>query len=1060
MIMAEKRSVIMQIENVVNKNIDARNGNAQTESVGISDYIRDDVKSDCEKKAATVSASNSVDMSDTIYGKPQNKKDSKDKNIAEDMIDESSQSTENRRNEMVVVANTTTTDDYNSAKDDGYDVIVTETDKIKAVLAKAGVDICIYGDSLSEEQLSDTTGNVAVATMISNQLKTYDVPATDENISDCQNAIMQAKQLENISQDTKAYMVKNAMQPTISNVYKATYSSMQGAAAQQNTKYEISDAQFENLKPQIYEILNDAKIEPNEENINQCRWLLNNQLDVTPENILLADKIDGIALNTGKTDDTFYAKSVAEAIALGGKAIDATMSQDGLVTDCAIKAENVLKEATPEDVISLETEKEPVTIENLAIAIETRKSQSDKSGSGKNNSNGNSRDTEQYNSSPDMIRAQRKLEEARLYMTAEANLSLLKKGISIDTEPIERVVEQLREQENKYYRAIFSDDSIKAADERVSAYENVTEVFEQLKQQPAYVLQPDSDQKTVNEIYTDGQKLQQSFEKASQGYETLMTAPRADMGDSISKAFQNVDDILKDIGMDTIDENRRAVRILAYNNTDITEQNISRIKAVDEQVQRAFKDMTPAVTVEMIKKGISPLNMTMQEISDTARQIKSENPDEKEQKYSEFLWKLEKQNGITNEQRESYIGIYRLITQVEMSDGAVIGALINQGADITMKNLLTAVRTKGKNRMDYKIDDDFSGIDTTSKVTHIDVQIETAYNTNCLRDIMDVISPEKMDFATDERWLDMTPEQLKQAVWDAKEDKVLSERYAQEQIRQFKEAVSSPENAYAFLEKYDFKTTASNLMAATRIIKNPSESVKKLWERGDNAVIRKLLDDTLEQFSEAVKTPVELAKAQEELAETAAHVMDNMIIENKETGSLDIRQMKLLCSQLRMASGMAKQENYIVPVETSDGSVTGVNLRIVRGEDKKGFVDIFMEDSLNGRIAATFEVKENGVSGTIITSEDSTRVLLEKNISAFAENIGNAENGPADLRVVCMQDISAENFITGNNSKKTAEQKALDGNENKSYNVQTSRLYNIAEQFIVNISDMLDSDSQ
>ena len=1060
MIMAEKRSVIMQIENVVNKNIDARNGNAQTESVGISDYIRDDVKSDCEKKAATVSASNSVDMSDTIYGKPQNKKDSKDKNIAEDMIDESSQSTENRRNEMVVVANTTTTDDYNSAKDDGYDVIVTETDKIKAVLAKAGVDISIYGDSLSEEQLSDITGNVAVATMISNQLKTYDVPATDENISDCQNAIMQAKQLENISQDTKAYMVKNAMQPTISNVYKATYSSMQGAAAQQNTKYEISDAQFENLKPQIDEILNDAKIEPNEENINQCRWLLNNQLDVTPENILLADKIDGITLNTGKTDDTFYAKSVAEAIALGGKAIDATMSQDGLVTDCAIKAENVLKEATPEDVISLETEKEPVTIENLAIAIETRKSQSDKSGSGKNNSNGNSRDTEQYNSSPDMIRAQRKLEEARLYMTAEANLSLLKKGISIDTEPIERVVEQLREQENKYYRAIFSDDSIKAADERVSAYENVTEVFEQLKQQPAYVLQPDSDQKTVNEIYTDGQKLQQSFEKASQGYETLMTAPRADMGDSISKAFQNVDDILKDIGMDTIDENRRAVRILAYNNTDITEQNISRIKAVDEQVQRAFKDMTPAVTVEMIKKGISPLNMTMQEISDTARQIKSENPDEKEQKYSEFLWKLEKQNGITNEQRESYIGIYRLITQVEMSDGAVIGALINQGADITMKNLLTAVRTKGKNRMDYKIDDDFSGIDTTSKVTHIDVQIETAYNTNCLRDIMDVISPEKMDFATDERWLDMTPEQLKQAVWDAKEDKVLSERYAQEQIRQFKEAVSSPENAYAFLEKYDFKTTASNLMAATRIIKNPSESVKKLWERGDNAVIRKLLDDTLEQFSEAVKTPVELAKAQEELAETAAHVMDNMIIENKETGSLDIRQMKLLCSQLRMASGMAKQENYIVPVETSDGSVTGVNLRIVRGEDKKGFVDIFMEDSLNGRIAATFEVKENGVSGTIITSEDSTRVLLEKNISAFAENIGNAENGPADLRVVCMQDISAENFITGNNSKKTAEQKALDGNENKSYNVQTSRLYNIAEQFIVNISDMLDSDSQ
>lgn len=37
-----------------------------------------------------------------------------------------------------------------------------------------------------------------------------------------------------------------------------------------------------------------------------------------------------------------------------------------------------------------------------------------------------------------------------------------------------------------------------------------------------------------------------------------------------------------------------------------------------------------------------------------------------------------------------------------------------------------------------------------------------------------------------------------------------------------------------------------------------------------------------------------------------------------------------------------------------------------------------MEDNLKGRIAATFEAKENGVSGTIITSEDSTRALLEK----------------------------------------------------------------------------------
>ena len=45
---------------------------------------------------------------------------------------------------------------------DSY-TIITVTDKIKAVLAKAGVDISIYGYQLTEEQLQDITGNPAVA---------------------------------------------------------------------------------------------------------------------------------------------------------------------------------------------------------------------------------------------------------------------------------------------------------------------------------------------------------------------------------------------------------------------------------------------------------------------------------------------------------------------------------------------------------------------------------------------------------------------------------------------------------------------------------------------------------------------------------------------------------------------------------------------------------------------------------------------------------------------------------------------------------------------------------
>lgn len=1070
----------MQIENLINKSTDTKNTdtktiNDMTAGMRVSDYIKTDSSDNMSKKAAVVGSSNSVDMSDTIYARPQAKNEAGNNDgadMAENLLNDMNQTSENRRNDMIVTASTTTSDDYKAAKDDGYDVIVTETDKIKAVLAKAGVDISIYGDDLSREQLTDITGSQTEAAMLVNQMKAYDIPATDDNIKAGTDAIDRAKSITNISNETKAYLVRNNMNPTVSNVYKATYSSSQVQNYKQkvgitdNVKQlyddnqygdkgagsqgKISDELFDELKPQLKQILEEAHIDSSDENLNQCRWLIDEDIAVTPDNVLLANQIDGITAAGENVSSDFYARAVTEALAMGKKATDATMSQDGLTFDMAKKACDVLGEATADDIVTLESDNIPVTIENLSKLIAARGKDSAASQASANKAADN-----QITDSREarLVTAQRKLEEARLSMTAEANLSLIKKGVSIDTEPIERVVELLKQQENKYYGALFGDSSVEASDDRVRMYNNVCDIFNQMKQQPAYVLTLESADDTVYELYTAGKAMKQSLEAAASGYETLMTSPRADMGDSISKAFQNVDDILKELQIDTSESNRRAVRILAYNSTDITEDNIKQIKSVDEQVQRAFSDMTPAVTIEMIKRGISPLDMSMSDISETARRIKSENPDEKDEKFSEFLWKLEKKNEISEEERDSYIGIYRLISQVEQSDGAVIGSLVNQGADITMKNLLTAVRVRGKSAMDYKVDDTFAGVDSVSRGIKIDSQIESAYHTNCLRDVLDTLSPEKMEFVQYDSWLDMTPEQLRQAVYEADEDSALSEQYATEKLRQFNQAVSAPENVYAFLEKYDVKTTAVNLMAASRLMKNPSEAVRNLWERGDSATARALLDETLRRFSESVKNPKELAQAQETLADTAEHVMDSMIIEDRHTGSIDLRQMKLLCSQLRIASNMSRQENYIVPIETADG-VTGMKLRIVRGEDKRGLVDIFLEDKKCGRVAAYFEAKENSVSAMIVTDDEQTKKLFEDNITMFEAGISDGEQR-VRIDVALEHDISAKESMASDTKSATESEKQLDGSES----VQTTRLYHIAEQFIVNVQRVIAQDS-
>ena len=85
-----------------------------------------------------------------------------------------------------------------------------------------------------------------------------------------------------------------------------------------------------------------------------------------------------------------------------------------------------------------------------------------------------------------------------------------------------------------------------------------------------------------------------------------MTAPRRDLGDSIRKAFSNVDDILTDMSLDKTLENQRAVRILAYNRMEITAENIERVKEADKQVTAVIEKLTPKNVLQMIRDGLQP----------------------------------------------------------------------------------------------------------------------------------------------------------------------------------------------------------------------------------------------------------------------------------------------------------------------------------------------------------------------------------------------------------------------------------------------------------------------
>ena len=1020
-----------QIDAYINQNTESeKTSSAQmTKAEGVFAYVKN-------QETYRMTEQGSFYMPDAVYTRPEGKEE---KTVVEQLDSQIDMTAENRKNQMIVISNTASAQDMEEMGKEGFSgmdmdsrEILTVTDKIKAVLAKAGVDISIYGDDLSVEQLEQATGSSAVANQIARALKAADLPATDANVEEGTAAFEAAEAMLPLNDASKEYMLKNGWEPTIQNLYMAAHSGT-SSKSQQEFDYAAIEKQMER-------VIRNAGLKVSENTMNSCKWLIDKNIPLTTSNLKYLEGLNHLSeqLTTGtdeNLDMEYVLNRIVESVKDGKRPMDALLIDGFSNMDKAQAVMDTVISAQDADVAYCVNQQITLTVENLQEAIANREQEA------------GAEVSVEISASITFITAKRQLEETRLAMTVEANYALLKRGIAIDTKPLEQLVENLKGIEEQYYKDLLSQSGIEANEENVEIFSTTTRVVAEIKYQPAYVLQLDSSGDTLEHIHKAGSTLKTSMDAALQSYETLWTAPRRDMGDSIQKAFANVDDILTDLDLETNEFNQRAVRILAYNQTEITTENITQIKDVDMKMQKLFRNLTPSVTMELIRKGQNPLDMEIDELSQVVEDIQTEIGNKQEERFSKYLWKLEQNHEISKEERDSYIGIYRLIAQIEQTDGAAIGALLNQGSDITMKNLLTAMRSSRRS-MDYTVDDEFEGVSARTKSPRIDQQIMASYQTNCMKEAIDILSPEKL--AQIKEWEDMTPEQLLEALKNNQNEQTsaLEQQYHTQMVQEYNAVIAASDDVYAFLEKYDMKNSANNVLAVSRLLENPSNVFEVLFaENGKSQnyrqAIRQMKDMVMQRFGEAVKTPEEMAQAQETLAEVAERAMQTMIIENEPVSVKDIKDLRLMNQQLFLCKEKAKEESFLVPVQTGD-TVTGVSLKIVRGKENKGLVDIFFRGAMMGKVAASFEAKENSISGVIATIDEETRKFISDNIGLFVEKMNRESQESMDISVAYVSDLSMWQFEK-NTLSETGEVTP----------VQTKRLYNIAESFIQSVSELL-----
>ena len=870
---------------------------------------------------------------------------------------------------MTLLSHTMSQEDYAKACEDGFDpreldqnTAVTIVDKIKAELVRSGQQIAGYTDDIDMDTLAAAVGSDTLARSIEEQFRSADLPLTQENINELKSAWDMAASLKEPEEGAVSYLVDNGLEPEIWNLYVAENS---GAKVQNN------DVPQE-LQEQMDKVIADAGLTVNDENRQKAQWLVSADLALTTDTLQQLVELDGISYPV--TEDTF-AQAAAAAIAEGKSPMYANLGRQDTIYE---KADKMLQDWFSDA-------KWNATAENLA--------------------------------------ARKQLEEIRLRMTAEVNVKLLQSDFSIDTAPMEQLIEALRKAEAEVAGKYFPGES--QAVMKYETYTQAVQVASELPGLPAGVLGPYSLEQnaateTVSDFHKEGAAMQKAYEEAGERYETLMTAPRSDLGDSIRKAFSNVDDILTGMSLEKTSENQRAVRILAYNSMEITPENIEKVKEADRQVSAVVDRLTPKNVLQMIRDGVNPLEKTFNELESYF----SQNPqsyEEEVEDYSRFLYQLERKKDVTEEERKAYIGIYRMVHQVEREDGAAVGAVVNTGAELQFSTLLTAARSRRASHMDWKVSED----------TGLTQEIHLSEN--------NISEQIRMGMA-------------KEVLTEVSDDGESRAAYDREGLQQMREAGNTAPEAAELLQRGEVPVSASNLLAAQALMDDPAEMFGNLRRYREKYRQEKEVSQTVTDTGE-VPVGTETSELWEQLdqqnfAEDYRSMLQNTA-EDVETMSLeqadehlDVKQLQLVHKQLRLAESLQAKQEYFLPMYLGE-QLAGVHLILQQRAGAVGAVEIRVNAG-DMELEAHLQVKGDTIDGYLVGNTPEEVTKLEKTSDIFLERIQTDTS--ADWKAEKLPIVSSRDMTR----MAAGETKNADTIESR---IDTEQLYRLAKGFLQAVAD-------
>lgn len=646
-----------------------------------------------------------------------------------------------------------------------------------------------------------------------------------------------------------------------------------------------------------------------------------------------------------------------------------------------------------------------------------------------------------------IITERKNLEELRLKMTVEASALMIKNGINVEITGLSELVEELKNIEAKYVTNIFNETGTVVNDENISIFNETANYMEAFARIPSYVLGDvlnNNIEFNVEDITVEGAVKENILKSAQIAYDTLGTKPDRELGDSLKKAFTGIDKMLEDLELEDSTDNQRAIRILAYNEMIIDEKNINDIKKLDSEVTKLIDNLTPRTTAYLIANGINPLKTDIQTLNEELDKINENMDTDEVEKYSEYLWKLEKNKEISKEDKDAYIGVYRLIRMVEKGDRKAIGAVMKQGSEVTMRSLLTAARSLNNTGNDMIVDDSL-GLSDEVKLSdsNIDKQLDyfdsqsflerakkTTFDTigaNKAANNIEVNKSENNDTDTQTSDYDILRVEEVQSLQTISEETLLNiyedgTVVNNSNILGLAFYTMNGGKTYSKIKRIcDDEKVSGDLDKITKILDGTSNNAD-----GTN-VETEYYDLSRDTDGNSEVNTLDIDRLNAALNEMSGDIKEALM--NKS--HIDVKDIRSVNRMLNYVKRSAARNSYYVPANIN-GELSTVKITIETGESEKGKVTVRMKDS---DINAEFTINDTDVKGLIMIGDNA---IDNENYERFAEEFkARIENLGLNLKNLSKTDTG----YAGNN-------RAYSKNVNK---VTTSTLFKVAKEYISSI---------